>query len=62
MSLGVIVIYIYSVGAFAFFANNFDDADNRDGLYCDSVLQCWVTVFHYILIGGVSKSLPLLPV
>ena len=56
--LGLVVIYIYSVGAFAFFAEEFHDPDRSNGqLYCNSLLQCWITIIHYILIGQVSYSL-----
>ena len=52
MSLGLIITYIYSMGAFAFFANELDDPDREEAAYCDSLFQCWITIFHYILIGG----------
>ena len=54
MTLGLVVVYIYSVAAFAYFANEFDDPDSSDVQYCGSLVQCYVTIFHYILIGGVS--------
>ena len=53
VSLGLIITYIYSIGAFAFFANEIDDPDREEAAYCDSLFQCWITIFHYILIGGV---------
>ena len=54
VALGLIAIYIYSVVTFAYFANEFHDPDSDSVQYCDSLFQCWVTLFHYILIGGVS--------
>lgn len=56
--LGLVVIYIYSVGVFAFVADEFHDPDGSDiQLYCNSLLQCWITIIHYIIIGRVSYSL-----
>ena len=52
VSLGLIITYIYSMGAFAFFANEIDNTDTEEANYCDSLFQCWITVFHYILLGG----------
>ena len=49
LSLGV--IFIYSVAAFALFAEDFD---NHESQYCESILQCYVTITHFILIRGVS--------
>ena len=57
VTLGLVVVYIYSVAAFAYFANEFHDPDSSDVQYCSSLVQCYVTIFHYILIGGVSCSL-----
>ena len=54
VTLGLVVVYIYSVAAFVFFANKFHDPDSSDAQYCGSLVQCYVTIFHYILIGGVS--------
>ena len=49
LSLGV--MFIYSVAAFALFA---DDFDNRESQYCESILQCYVTITYFILIRRVS--------
>ena len=54
VALGLVVVYIYSVAAFAFFADEFNNPNSSDVQYCGSLVQCYVTIFHYILIGGVS--------
>ena len=54
MALGLAVVYIYSVAAFAYFADEFHNPDSTDAQYCGSLVECYVTIFHYILIGGVS--------
>ena len=56
MVLGLVVVYIYSVAAFALYADKFHDPDSSDVQYCATLLQCFITIFHYILIGGVSWS------
>ena len=63
-ALGVAVIYIYSVAAFALLPNKFhnpnEDAENV--LFCRTLIQCFVSVLEYGLldtIGLVSLS-PLL--
>ena len=50
----MVMMYMYSVGAFVFFADEFHDPEGEEAQYCNSLLQCWVTISHYILIGGVS--------
>ncbi|KAJ3106266.1 hypothetical protein HDU97_006717 [Phlyctochytrium planicorne] len=47
--LGVIITYIYSVISFVFFRLSFQP-DN--GLYCGSLLQCFITVLSYGLRAG----------
>lgn len=55
--LGMAMIYIYSVGAFIFFADKFHDPESDEAQYCNTLLQCYVTISHYILIGG-TPTLP----
>ena len=54
VALGLGVIYMYSVVAFAFYAGDFNNSDSDENEYCDSLLQCFVTLIHYILIDSVS--------
>lgn len=42
--LGIVLVYIHSLIAFMFFRNDFDVSK---GLYCDSVLQCFVTILSH---------------
>ena len=61
-ALGLIIIYIYSVGTFAFLPNEFhdptEDADNV--VFCRSLIECFITVLEYGLLdtlGSVSVLL-----
>ncbi len=49
--MGVIVIYIYALVAFAFFRPMFDPDDEK---YCSTLAQCSVTLLRY---GG-TEQLP----
>ena len=55
-ALGLIVIYIYSVGTFAFLPNEFhdptEDADNV--VFCRSLIECFITVLEYGLLDTVG--------
>lgn len=59
-ALGLVVMYIYSVGVFAFLPNEFHDPDPEGGdnvLFCRSLLQCFISVLEYGLLdtlGAVS--------
>ena len=61
-ALGLVVLYIYSVGTFAFLRNEFDVPDpEEDGdnvRFCGSLIQCFISVMEYGLLdtlGLVSK-------
>ena len=61
-TLGLIIIYIYSVGTFALLPNEFNDPneDAENILFCRSLIQCFITVLEYGLLdtlGLVSMSL-----
>ncbi|KAK9721473.1 hypothetical protein K7432_003395 [Basidiobolus ranarum] len=47
--LGVIIIYVYSVVGFVYFRHSFD---SEQGLYCDTLLDCFVTVLAYGIRAG----------
>ncbi|XP_070537450.1 LOW QUALITY PROTEIN: inositol 1,4,5-trisphosphate-gated calcium channel ITPR3-like [Ptychodera flava] len=51
---GVIIIYIYTVIGFAFLRSHFD---NDNGLYCDTMFQCFVTCIRFGLIDGLQEHL-----
>jgi len=42
--LGVIIIYVYSIFAFAFFRNDFP---NDDGLFCDTMWECFLASLNF---------------
>nr|KAJ3421656.1 hypothetical protein HK105_002785 [Polyrhizophydium stewartii] len=47
--LGVIIVYIYSVIGFVFFRHAID---GDSGLYCDSLLACFITVLNHAVRAG----------
>ena len=53
-ALGLVVLYIYSVGTFAFLPNEFHDPDpEEDGdnvRFCRSLFQCFISVLEYGLL------------
>ena len=53
-ALGLVVLYIYSVGTFAFLRNEFDVPDpEEDGdnvRFCGSLVQCFISVLEYGLL------------
>ena len=51
-ALGLIVVYIYAVGTFAFMPNDFDDTD--EGLFCGTLFECFVTVLDYGLLDTIG--------
>ena len=58
-ALGLVIIYCYSVGTFAFLPNEFNDPneDAENVLFCRSLIQCFITVLEYGLLdtlGSVS--------
>ncbi|XP_065910466.1 inositol 1,4,5-trisphosphate-gated calcium channel ITPR1-like [Dysidea avara] len=59
-ALGLIVIYVYAVGTFAFMPNDFDDNDGDVALFCGTLFECFVTVLDYGLLDtiGLTISLP----
>ena len=64
-ALGLVVIYCYSVGTFAFLPNEFHDPneDAENTLFCHSLIQCFITVLEYGLLdtlGTVSYVATLL--
>ena len=52
-ALGLVIIYCYSVGTFAFLPNEFHDpnGDSNNVLFCHSLIQCFVTVLELGLLG-----------
>ena len=64
-ALGLVVIYCYSVGTFAFLPNDFHDPNEvaENTLFCHSLFQCFITVLEYGLLdtlGTVSYVATLL--
>ena len=58
-ALGLVVIYSYSVGAFALLPNEFHDPneDAETVLFCRTLIQCFISVLEYGLLdtlGSVS--------
>ena len=53
-ALGLVVMYIYSVGTFALLANEFHEPDpEEDGdnvRFCRSLIQCFISVLEYGLL------------
>lgn len=61
-ALGLVVLYIYSVGTFALLPNEFHEPDpEEDGdnvRFCRSLVQCFISVLEYGLLdtlGLVNK-------
>ena len=61
-ALGLVVLYIYSVGTFAFLSNEFHEPDSGKGSgevrFCRSFAQCFITVLEHGLLdtlGSVSN-------
>jgi inositol 1,4,5-triphosphate receptor type 1 len=56
-ALMVIVIYIYSLVAFAFLRKNFDE---DEGAFCETSFQCFITSLRLGLMsgGGLGEALP----
>ncbi len=50
--LGLIVLYIYALVAFAFFRASFDP-DNL--LYCHTLYECVVTIIRFGLVGDIDE-------
>ena len=62
-ALGLVVLYIYSVGTFAFLPNEFHEPDPEEPgenvRFCRSLIQCFISVLEYGLLdtlGSVSKQ------
>ena len=51
--LGLIVLFIYAVIAFALLHNQFIITDSAN-LYCDTLAQCMYSVMRYGLIGSIG--------
>ena len=53
-ALGLVILYIYSVGTFAFLPNEFHEPDpEEDGdnvRFCQSLVQCFISVLEYGLL------------
>ncbi|XP_065894275.1 inositol 1,4,5-trisphosphate-gated calcium channel ITPR1-like isoform X2 [Dysidea avara] len=58
-ALGLIVIYVYSVGTFAFMPNDFDSNDGDTNLFCGTLFECFVTVLEYGLLDTIGLAVPL---
>ena len=62
-ALGLVVLYIYSVGTFAFLRNEFHEPNPGDGdsvRFCQSLFHCFISVLEYGLLdtlGSVSGEL-----
>ena len=56
-ALGLVIIYCYSVGTFAFLPNEFHDQneDSENVLYCHSLFQCFITVLEHGLLGTLGS-------
>ena len=52
--LGTVVLFIYAVLSFAFLYDRFYQTDD-DSLYCDTLLQCFVTVVRYGLLDNLGQ-------
>ena len=60
-ALGLVIIYIYSVGTFAFLPNEFNEPEPQQPAesvrFCRSLFQCFISVLEYGLLdtlGAVS--------
>ena len=51
--LGLVVLFFFAVLSFAFLHNNFYQTDDGD-LYCDTLLQCFVSVIRFGLIDNLG--------
>ena len=53
-ALGLVVLYIYSVGTFAFLRNEFNEPDPQEPAenvrFCKSLGQCFISVLEYGLL------------
>ena len=56
-ALGLVVMYIYSVGTFALLPNEFHDT-NGDVRFCQSLIQCFVSVLEYGLLDSLGSVSP----
>ena len=63
-TLGLVVLYIYSVGTFALLPNEFHEPDPEEPgenvRFCRSLFQCFISVLEYGLLdtlGSVSNNL-----
>ena len=61
-ALGLVIIYIYSVGTFAFLPNKFNEPEPQQPAesvrFCRSLFQCFISVLEYGLLdtlGAVSS-------
>ncbi|ESO83880.1 hypothetical protein LOTGIDRAFT_236387 [Lottia gigantea] len=52
--LGLAIIYIYALAAFAFFR---DVLDSNDGRQCNTMIECFITVIHHGLSDGMYNTL-----
>ncbi len=52
MILGILIIYIYTLVAFAFFRSSFS---TQSFLYCRTLYECAVTIIRYGLIGDINQ-------
>ncbi|XP_065920225.1 inositol 1,4,5-trisphosphate receptor type 3-like [Dysidea avara] len=55
-TLGLIILFIYAEGTFAFLANEFDNRDSNNVLFCSSLAQCFITVLRYGLPDPISLA------
>ena len=62
-ALGLVVIYIFTVGTFAFLPNEFHEPDPEEPgdnvRFCRSLFQCFISVLEYGLLdtlGSVSNN------
>jgi len=53
-ALGLIVIYVYAVGTFAFMPNDFDSNGESRALFCGTLFECFVTVLDYGLLDTIG--------
>ena len=59
-ALGLVILYIYSVGAFAFLRSEFHEPEGDNVRFCQSLIQCFVSVLEYGLLdtlGAVSNNI-----
>ena len=54
-ALGLIVIYIYTVGTFVFMPSDFDNQDEGEVVrYCSTLFECSITVLAYGLLDTIE--------